>query len=84
MAAKRGLANYNNCNALKSAMQTKGISPQYRPDDVCYEGSASDIHLLHGQADDGDFRSFNIINGSLSFDWVSPNDPALVRAWTVK
>lgn len=84
MAAKKGLANYANCNSLKTAMLAKGIYPTHRSDDVCYEGSVNDIHLLHGQADDGSFRTVNVINGNLSFDWVEPNDPALVRAWTVK
>lgn len=84
MAAKKGLANYATCNNLKSAMQSKGMYPSYRTDYVCYEGSINDVHLLHGQADDGSFRTFNIINSNLSFDWVAPSDPALVRAWTVK
>jgi hypothetical protein len=84
MAAKKNLANFANSNALKTAMVAKAIYPDYRSDDVCYDGSVNDIHLLHGQADDGSFRTVNFINNNPSFDWVEPNDPALVRAWTVK
>lgn len=84
MAAKRSTANYNNCNALKTAMLAKGLYPALKSDDVCYDGGINDTHLLHGQAEDGWFRTLNIINGALSFDFIDPSDANIVRAWSVR
>lgn len=84
MAAKRGLTSFNNSSGLKSAMIGKGLYPTYKSDDVLYDGSGNDIHLLHGQGDDGWFRTVNLINNATSFDFVDPNDQNLVRAWSVR
>lgn len=83
MAAKRGLSSFANSSALKTAMVAKGIYPPVKVDDVLYE-SANDIHLVHGQGEDGWFRTTNLINNALSFDWVDPTETNLVRAWSVR
>jgi hypothetical protein len=84
MAQKRNTASYSNCLALKSALQTRGLYPAMLADATYYDTTQNDIHLAHGQWEDGSYRSVNLRNNSVFFDFIDPNDDALVRAWTVR
>lgn len=82
MATKKEFVNFANSTDLKTAMQSKGLYPEMASDQDYYDGAANDIHLTHGQFDDGSFKTLNITNSGVGSDLVEPNDPALVRRFT--
>lgn len=82
MAQKREQSSYTVASAIKSAMQVKNIYPVYQPDHAVYDGGQNDSHLLHGQMDDGWFRTINVSVSGTTFDFINPTDGALVRIWT--
>ena len=84
MAQKRNVSDFGNSNALKTALQAKGLYPVYNVENMLYDGAQNDVHLLHGQFDDGWFRTLNIRPSGITPEFVDPNDNALVRAWTVR
>jgi hypothetical protein len=82
MAQKKQQSSYVVSLALKTAMQAKGIYPQLQTDMSVYDGAENDQHLCHGQWQDGSFRTLNIRQNNLYFDFIDPNDAGLVRVWT--
>lgn len=82
MAQKRPQSSYTVSVNMKAAMVGKGIYPQLSTDMSVYDGAANDQHLLHGQWQDGSFRTLNILQNSFGFDFIEPNDPSIVRVWT--
>jgi hypothetical protein len=84
MAQKRNVSNFTNSNALKTALTAKALYPRLEVENMVYDGAQNDVHLLHGQFDDGWFRTLNIRPSGVTPEFIDPNDDALVRAWTVR
>lgn len=82
MAQKKPQTTFTVSQNLKTAMAAKGRYPQLQPDMAVYDGAQSDQHLLHGQYDDGSFRTINTTNSGITFDFVVSDDAELVRIWT--
>ena len=81
MAQKQAQTTYTTALNLRNALQAKGLYPQLQPDMAVYDGAQNDQHLLHGQFDDGSFRTINIQQNSIGFDFIVPTDSAIVRIW---
>ena len=84
MAQKRTVSSFSVSNSLKTALVNKGLYPQYGVENMVYDGAENDVHLLHGQFDDGWFRTLNIRPSGVSPEFIDPGDDSLVRAWTVR
>lgn len=82
MATKKEITNFTTSQELKVAMLSKGIDVSPMPEQVVYDGSANDQHLIIADTSDGSYRTINQVSGNVSFDFVDSTDPALVRAWS--
>lgn len=82
MAQKRQQSTYTVSLTLKTAMQAQSVYPEIGADMAVFDGSENDQHLLHGQWQDGAFRTVNVTPSGTTFDFVNPSDSALVRIWT--
>lgn len=82
MATKKEKTNYSTSFDFKTALLEKAIQVTPMPNDVVYDGSGTDEHLIIADTSDGSYRTINFVNGVGSFDFVESTDPALVKAWT--
>lgn len=83
MAQKLEQTGFDESLALKTALQSKELYPRYESGQAVYDGVENDQHLLHDERADGWFRSVNINQNQVRFDFIdSRNDSALVRIWT--
>lgn len=82
MSTKREKTSFTVSTNLKTALEAKGLGNQMQTGQAFYDGAANDIHLTDDQYDDGSFRTINITAGVVSFDFIEPSDPTLVRMYT--
>ena len=81
MAQKNERTAFAVSNNLKTVLQAKGLYPEVEAGQAFYEGSATDIHLLEWQQNNGLWRTTNVTAGAVSFDFIQGNNPALTRFW---
>lgn len=81
MAQKQAQTTYATALNLRNALLAKNGYPQLAPDMTVYDGGQNDQHLLHGQFDDGSFRTINIQQNTIWFDFIVPTDSSIVRIW---
>lgn len=82
MSTKREKTSFTVSTNLKNALDAKGRNNQMQPGQAFYSGAANDIHLADDQFDDGSFRTTNVTAGVVTFDFIDPADPTLVRMYT--